>query len=45
MVTDDPNSVDLDGDNGGVTGEEIITNLGDGLIIPGLVFHAHSVHL
>ena len=38
MVADDPNSVDLEGDDGGVTGEEIRTDSGDELIVPGRVF-------
>ena len=45
MVADDPNGVDLDGDDGGVTGEEIRTESEDELIVPGRVFHAHLVHL
>ena len=45
MVADDPNGGDLDGDDGGVTGEEIRTESEDELIVPGRVFHAHLVHL
>ena len=45
MVADDPNGGDLDGDDRGVTGEEIRTESEDELIVPGRVFHAHLVHL